>query len=83
MSYTLEECGGACPTQATGTTADGTPFYFRFRHGWWALETFPGGTLYDWSHVRFVASGKVRQGEMGDGAMDESEVRALLDAHLP
>lgn len=33
---TIDYLGGQCPLQAEGTW-DGTPFYFRVRHGRWQL----------------------------------------------
>lgn len=68
--------GGMCPTQAYGTM-NGSPFYFRARHGVWTLDVTPPG-------VDPVAP---RQGEAllsmdGDdpthGWMDESDVMSIL-----
>lgn len=85
--YTIDELGGACPTQAMGRTADGRPYYFRARHGEWTLEVgehdFP--TDYsDWPASRhdadhfLIASGD----DESHGWMNDSEVLAILDEHL-
>ena len=81
--YSVASLGGACPTQAEGRTANDRPFYFRARHGEWDLRlgnaTDP--TYYpDWDGWGdIVASGE----DGSEGWMDEAEVLAILDAHLP
>ena len=86
-SYTVEEIGGACPTQATGRTSDDRPFYFRARHGYWTLERGEPGwpTDYcDWPATRhdgidsLVADGD----DPSNGWMEDVEVLAILDAHF-
>lgn len=76
--FTVDQIGGACPTQATGRyTASDRPFYFRARHGGWTLDLGEPGwpTDYcDWPAGAFpyecVASGDdPTQGWMADGTM--------------
>lgn len=76
--YVLEECGGACPTQAEGTTADGLPFYFRYRFGYWTLRIFDSEERD--SPARIVAEDSV--GSSLDGVMSRDEVVAILDEFL-
>ena len=61
-TYSIAELGGACPTQATGRTPSGRPYYFRARHGDWTLEVgepdFPTDYVHwptdrnDWDALR-------------------------------
>lgn len=80
VGYTLTECGGQCPTQAEGVTDEGLPFYFRFRHGHWSLETFPPGRLYDWYAATLVADGY--DDRQADGTMWQHEVEAILEKYF-
>lgn len=84
--YTVDELGGACPTQATGHLADGRPFYFRARHGEWTLHVGPVGASDaddfrgNWiiEDACEVASGD----DDTNGYMNDAEVRAILDANF-
>lgn len=74
-AYVVTELGGACPTQAQGVTAGGDRFYFRARHGEWALWVDPVDAV---RAVEPVAQGEDPAG----GWMSDDEVLAVLDAHL-
>lgn len=81
--FTVESIGGACPTQADGRTGEDRPFYFRARHGWWALKLGPVGapTCYvDWPDgvAELIAEGD----DPSAGFMEWDDVLVHLDAHL-
>lgn len=85
--YSIEELGGACPTQAQGRTVDDRPYYFRARHGTWTLQVGQPGwpTDYcDWPTSWEDDSTYVAQGDdESHGWMEDADVLALLDRHLP
>lgn len=81
--YRVSTIGGACPTQATGRTATGRPFYFRARHGDWTLQV---GDEVAWpeDYAAWPGFGMWLGGgndETG-GFMEEADVLAILDKHI-
>ena len=87
-NYTIDELGGACPTQATGRTSDDRPYYFRARHGTWTLQVGQPGWETDycawpgdaWDREdTYVAQGD----DDTHGWMEDDAVLAILDRHLP
>lgn len=85
-TFTVESIGGACPTQAEGRTAGGRPYYFRARHGGWALHLGePGwGPYTSWpDRPRLGDEHVIAEGEDPSGGfMDDEDVLAILDEHL-
>jgi hypothetical protein len=86
-NYTIEELGGACPTQAQGRTVDDRPYYFRARHGTWTLQVgqpeWPTEYRY-WPTRWDDDSTYVAQGDDDThGWMEDEAVLAILDRHLP
>lgn len=73
----VESIGGMCPTQAKGTM-NGNPFYFRARHGVWALTVVRPGK----DAVCPDSKDDVLLYEEGDdlthGWMEKSKVMAIL-----
>lgn len=80
--YDLDYCGGACPTQAEGVTKGGRRFYFRARHGEWALHLADEGTIGE--YVGWNGEGDIIAEGDDDthGFMAEQQVSAILDEHL-
>lgn len=64
---------GSCPTQLSGITFDGVPFYFRARHGIWELWAPWGNT-----DEVLVASGEDPTG----GFMHADDVDAIVTREL-
>lgn len=64
---------GSCPTQVTGNTLDGVPFYFRARYGRWELWA-----PYTSTEEVLVASGE----DETYGSMHADDVDKIIDAHL-
>jgi hypothetical protein len=86
-AYSIDELGGACPTQAIGRTAMGRPYYFRARHGDWTLEVGEPEWPTDYGRwqlapagwgANLVASGS----DPSAGWMEDDEVLPILDEHL-
>jgi hypothetical protein len=82
-SYTVESIGGACPTQADGRTADGRPFYFRARHGEWAIKVGPADAPTNYTNWPSRGEELVAHGDDPSGGfMEWVDVVNHLDAHL-
>lgn len=82
MTYDIEFCGGACPTQAWGRTDDNRPFYFRARHGGWKLWLGDEGD--DTNYTLWRSDGEnIGAGEdPTSGYMERPDVEAILDRLL-
>jgi hypothetical protein len=81
MTYEVDYMGGACPTQAWGTTCTGERFYFRARSNVWTLQFGEGDIPVD---GRRVASGLINEDDPRDtllGFMDDDEVHMILAAY--
>lgn len=82
-TFVVDSIGGGCPTQADGRTSDDRPFYFRARHGEWALKL--GNVGAPTCYVDWPDDGKTLVAEGDDpsgGFMDVDDVLAILDTHL-
>ncbi len=75
--FVVDEIGGQCPCQATGSFF-GFPFYFRARHGEWGLNVVrPGGDPVVSLDLVYSASG----GDAEHGSMAPWTALAILCAH--
>ena len=74
--------GGACPTQAWGRTADGRPFYFRARHGEWALTIGEAPWSEDILEWPVWPEPYAKGADKTYGFMDNQDVRLLVCSML-
>ena len=90
-AFTVENIGGACPTQAEGRyTESDRPYYFRARHGAWSLTIGDPGWPTDylaWPKVDPATHPPIEHTAEGEdpthGWMEESDVLAIIAANVP
>jgi hypothetical protein len=73
----IDEIGGNCPCQASGTIY-GMPFYFRARSGGWSLEVCEPGADPVCNGSFYYANGD----DPSFGWIDEGEALAIIAKHI-